>query len=133
WGWVVVAVFAFFGVALTHDYLAAARARLQAANTVTDAGIPRTHVSAALEYDGWTQLQQTSVIHTPTAAETESPQHYPITPPYWYWIHTPAVTPVYIVTCSRLAGLVDSPFPPLRFTAWLPPFHRQVFTQKAPQ
>jgi hypothetical protein len=133
WGWVITGLFALFGIALTHDYLAAGRARLQAASAAISAGIPRTHVSAGLEYDGWTQLKQTGRI--PSAAEqaSQSGRHYPVSPPYWYWAKTPAVEPVYVVTYSRLPGLVDSQFPPVGYTAWLPPFRREIFTQKAPE
>ena len=59
WGWAVLGLFACFGIAITHDYLAAGRARVQAATTAIAAGIPRPHISAGLEYDGWTQLEQT--------------------------------------------------------------------------
>ena len=133
WGWVIVGLFALYGIATTHDYLAACRARLQAATAVTAAGIPRMHVSAGLEYDGWTQLEQTGRIPSPAEQEAASPRRYPVSPPYWYWAKTPAVDPVYVVAYSPVAGLMDSQFPPVEFTAWLPPFHRRVFTHRAPE
>jgi hypothetical protein len=133
WGWAVLGLFALFGVAMTHDYLASGRARLQAATTATAAGIPRVHVSAGLEYDGWTQLEQAGFIPTPAEQAVAAPRNYPVSPPYWFWARTPRVDPVYVVTYSRLPGLVDSQFPPIRYTAWLPPFRRQVFTQRAPE
>lgn len=128
WGWAAVAFFALFGIASTHDNFAAARARLQAATAVTSAGIPRRIVSAGLEYDGWTQLEQTGLIPTPAEQADAPPRRYPISPPYWFWARTPSVDPQYLVTYSRLPGLVDSPFPPIPYTAWLPPFHRRIFT-----
>jgi hypothetical protein len=132
WGWGIVGVFALFGIVMTHDYLAAGRARVQAASAVTSAGIARTHVSAGLEYDGWTQLEQTGRIPSPEEQAAVS-RSYPISPPFWFWSHTPSVKPVYIVTHSRLRGLEDSQFPPVAYTAWLPPFRREVLTQKAPE
>jgi hypothetical protein len=137
WGWVLMGLFALFGIAMTHDYLAAGRARLLAATTATSAGIPRTHISAGLEYDGWTQLEQTGRIPPPaeqaSGHSSNGAHRYPISPPYWFWPKTPAVDPKYVVTHSRLPGLVDSQFPPIPYTAWLPPFRREVFTQKAPE
>jgi len=133
WGWIVMALFACFGIALTHDYLAAGRARVIAADTITHAGIPRTHVSAGLEYDGWTQLEQSGRIPSPTEQAATPARRFPVSPPFWFWTKTPSVEPQYVVTYSRLKGLVDSSFPPLDYTAWLPPFHREVLIQKLPE
>jgi len=133
WSWMVIALFACFGIALTHDYLAAGRARVTAASTVTHAGIPRTHVSAGLEYDGWTQLEQAGRIPSPKEQAASPPRRFPVSPPFWFWTKTPSVDPQYVVTYSRLKGLIDSSFPPLSYTAWLPPFHRQVLIQKSPE
>jgi hypothetical protein len=132
WGWAALGLAASFGIAMTHDYLAAGRARVQAAATAIAAGIPRPHISAGLEYDGWTQLEQTGVIPPASAHADDPPRRYPLSPPFWFWAKTPDVDPVYLVTYSRLPGLVDSQFPPIQYTAWLPPFHRRIFTQKAP-
>jgi len=132
WGWAIMGLIAFFGIATTHDYLAAGRARVQAATTAIAAGIPRTHISDGLEYDGWTQLEQTGRISSAAEQAAQSARRYPVSPPYWYWPKTPAVDPFYVVTYSRLPGLVDSQFPPVQYTAWLPPFRREIFTQKAP-
>jgi hypothetical protein len=132
WGWGLIGLFAAYGIATTHDYMASGRARLRAASAVTAAGVPRRQVSAGLEYDGWTQLEQTGRIPSPLEQAAAPPRRYPISPPYWYWAKTPSVEPVYIVTYSRLAGLMDSQFPPVEFTTWLPPFRRWIFTQKAP-
>ena len=127
WAWATVAVFALYGVGLTHDYLAACRARLAAANHVVASGIPRNHVSAGLEYDGWTQLELTGRV----ATERDAPKRqYRIPTPYWFWDKTPDVTPEYVVTYARVKGLADSQFPPVPYTAWLPPFRRQVIVQK---
>ncbi len=139
WGWVLLGLFAFYGIATTHDYLAAARARLEAASAVTAAGVPRTSVTAGLEYDAWTELEQSGHVNDegirnpPGAYRPQEGRRYPVSPPYWFWEETPSVEPRYLVVYSRLPGLRDAPFPPARYHAWLPPFHRQVFTQMAPE
>jgi hypothetical protein len=122
-----LALSACFGIALTHDYLSTGRARVQAASAVIAAGIPRTQVSAGLEYDAWTELEQYGYIRHPSQVP---PRRYPTTPPFWFWPKLAGVDPIYIVTYSPLPGLVDSQFPPVPFTAWLPPFHRRLLIQK---
>jgi hypothetical protein len=131
-GWAIVCVLALYGIATTHDYIAAGRARAQAAAALTSAGIPRTSITAGFEYDGWTQLEQSGVTASFHAGMPLS-HAYPVSPPYRFWAATPSVDPVYFVMYSRLAALHDSRFPPVRYRAWLPPFVRQVVTQVAPR
>jgi hypothetical protein len=127
-GWAVIGVFAWYGVSTTHDYMAASRARLQAATALTAAGIPRTRITAGLEYDGWTQSEHPAP--TPGGAKADRP--YPIDPEYWFRGYTPSIDPLYFVAYSRLDGLRDTRFRPVPYTAWTPPFHRWVYTQIAP-
>ena len=49
YAWVVVGLLSLYGVATTHDYIAAARARLEAATRLTDAGVPRAKITAGWE------------------------------------------------------------------------------------
>jgi len=128
-GWAVIGVFAWYGIATTHDYLAAGRARLRAASALTAAGIPRNRITAGLEYDGWTEAEQTGFVHN----GTEPGRAYPIQPGFWFWDYAPSIDPLYFVAYSRLDGLRDTRFRPVPYTAWLPPFHRQVYTQIAPE
>jgi hypothetical protein len=129
--WIVLAAFAAFGVCSTHDYIAAARARLQAARVVIAAGIPRTRTSAGLEFDGWTQLEQTGQI-PPLAVRRRDPRVFPLADPYWFWRMTPAIDPRYVIVYSPIEGLRQSPFAPIQYRVWLPPFHRRVLTQTMP-
>jgi hypothetical protein len=136
--WAVVGLLALYGVATTHDYLAAGRARLQAATRLTSAGIPRAKITAGFEYDAWTELEVSGRIADQDFPDEDDPaaaalaQRYPVFPPYWFWAHTPSIDPVYFVTYSRLPKLRDlAGFPPILYRAWAPPFRRQVFTQVA--
>lgn len=131
-GWAAAGVFALYGIATTHDFLAARRASLQAASAMTAAGIPRTSITAGLEYDGWTELEHSGgagVFGEPNASPS---LQYPSATPSWVRATNPSIDPVYFVTYSRLPGLRDGPFPTIRYHAWLPPFERQVLTQFAP-
>jgi len=131
-GWIVLTLFAVYGVAATHDYIAAARARLQAASAVTASGVPRTRVSAGLEFDGWTQLESTGRI-PPLAERKRDARTFPLPDPYWFWKMTPVIDPLYCIVYSPVEGLRDSDFPPVAFRTWLPPFHRRVLTQTLPK
>jgi hypothetical protein len=134
-GWLLLAIFAAYGIAATHDYLALSRARLAAASAVIASGVPRTRVTAGLEYDAWTELITTGYINDPRlevpkgAYRPQEGRWYPVQPPYWYWERTPSIDPLYFVVLSPQRGLVDSPLPPVPFRAWLPPFNRRVFIQ----
>lgn len=129
--WVVVAFLALYGVATTHDYIAAGRARLEAANEIVASGVPRTRISAGLEYDGWTQLETAGEV-PPLEERRNSKRTYRIPEPYWFWRMTPVIDPVYLVVYSPLKDLRDTSYPPVSYHAWLPPFQRHVLVQKMP-
>ncbi len=118
--WAALVVYAVYGVASTHDYLAAGRARLRAASALTRAGVPRTHITAGLEYDAWTELEHSGHMGMNGAAPDE----------YWFWKYTPSIQPVYFVAYSRLEGKVDAAAP-VQYTAWLPAFKREVVVLKS--
>ena len=113
-------------MAITHDYLAGGRAKLRAAAALTAAGIPRTEITAGLEYDAWTELETTGVIRQRSDAEMAYPKGLP---QFWFWRDTPSIAPRYFVAYSRLKELRDAPFEPVAYTTWLPPFHRRLYTQ----
>ena len=134
--WLVAAVFGLYGVATTHDYLAAGRARLAAASVLTAAGVPRTSITAGLEYDGWTQIETGGYLNSPfirspaNAYKARAEDTYP--PGLWYdlWPFTPSITPEYFVVYSRQPMLVDTEFPPITYRAWLPFSIRSVYLQR---
>jgi len=131
--WAVLAVFALYGVATTHDTIAIARARLAAADRLRAAGIPRSEICAGVEYDGWTQIDlagfinDTRIKNPPDAADPVPRASSIPFLDFWFSRFTPAVRPRYFVTLSnRTRGLLPSEFPPVPYTTWLPPFRREV-------
>jgi 4-amino-4-deoxy-L-arabinose transferase-like glycosyltransferase len=137
WSWALLALMALYGVATTHDALAAGRARLTAAHALERAGVPRTEILAGLEYDGWTQLEtagfiNNSLIGNPAGAYRQVTCTGPGVVQLWYLGMMPAIRPRYFVTTSRLPGLEDAPAAPVDFTTWMPPARRNVFTQILP-
>jgi hypothetical protein len=132
-GFVGLLAFAAFGIAATHDYLAAARARLTAAQQIENSGVPRTSISAGLEYDAWTQMERSRHVDFLAPVEGYRFQLPGLrTEHYWFWDYTPDVRPTYFVVYSEQPGLIMAKFPRVPFTAWLPPFRREVLVETLP-
>jgi hypothetical protein len=137
WSWAMLALFAWYGVATTHDGFAAARARLAATRILERAGVPRTEIMAGFEYDGWTQLEaagyvNNDLIRNPAGAYRPKSCTGPQSVRSWFQPMVPAVRARYFVVFSRLPELVDGPFAPVRFTTWISPGPQEVFTQIIP-
>jgi len=125
--WGSLLIFAGYGIAITHDYASALRARVEAARIVEQQGIPRSHVSAGFEYDGWTQLILTEKVegsHYGTVSEWNTSDRY------WFWNFTHALKPGYVVTYSRISTPAIKVFACASYTAWMPPFRRFVVVNR---
>jgi dolichyl-phosphate-mannose-protein mannosyltransferase len=130
--WVLVGIFAVYGVATTHDYLAMSRARLAAASAVEAAGVPRREIAAGVEYDGWTQIEEQGYVLNRIRKDFHpaSPERHGV--PFYFWECTPAVQPRHFVVVSRHPRLRDTAFPPVAYITWLPPSRRHVWIQTIP-
>ena len=135
--WTFAILFACYGVATTHDYFACSRARLQAAQMLTQAHIPRRCISAGLEYDGWTEIALHGYINRLEIAvpansyQSVAGRKYPITPPYWFWELTPTLKPAWLVVTSPQPGLTTLQQYAVSYQTWLPPFERRILVQAA--
>jgi hypothetical protein len=125
-----------WGLAATHDYFAESRARLEAANELLTAGVPRQQISGGLEFDGWTELLTSGHIpnvqpHNVHGALLGSGRRqYTMRPPFWFWAYTPSVDPKYILSRSHLDNLRDADFGPVEYRTWLPPFFASIVVQE---
>ena len=133
WCWVVLAVFACYGIAATHDTFAASRTRLAVTSRLEAAGVPRTAISGGYEYDGWTQLEAHGYLNhpdilSPAGAFQQSAWTGPANAFLWYMPLMPSVKARYFITTSPLPGLADGPVSPVSYRTWLPPQTRQIFT-----
>ena len=124
--WAVLALLAFVGVSALQETLGLGRARLAAAQTLEQSGIPRAQIDAGVEYDFWTQLQQAGYVNDPRIVNppnTFKPGVGPI----------PAFEPQYRVEFkARKLADDEQPtnFPPITYFSYLPPFHRTLVIRK---
>ncbi len=138
--WLVLAVFALYTVAASHDLFSLYRARVLAANEIRASGIPRTAIDGGFEYDGWTQIEDgghlnSPFIQVPAGAYDPNVKSFPLAPACQKVAtrQMPAVKPKYFLTLQRMDCLSPSNFPAAEYHAWLPPFHRKVFVQQLPE
>jgi hypothetical protein len=124
WNWVVLAVFALYGVAATQDYFAALRARLATFEKLEAAGIPARQIDGGFELDGWTQMESSSHVGYPKTGTASS--NDPRRPTYWFLDFTPQIAPRYFLGWSADPGLRYAALPGVAFRTWLPPFRREV-------
>jgi hypothetical protein len=111
---------------------------LRAAAMLTNTGVPRTSITAGVDYDAWTQVQQmgyvneSRILNPPNAFVPHPRSVPPGRTDFWFWEWSPTVRPDYFV--------VDTPQPDLEnmegmvfpYQTWLPPFDRAVYMQKRP-
>jgi hypothetical protein len=117
---ILVTLFAGYGVVTLHDFLAANRAGLEAADKLCAAGIPRSEIRASAEYDGWTQIGLTGHL-APKKRLHPLPPCVP-----WWESDDPAIHPHYQLSYD-LTCFPESEFAPVEYTTWLPPHHLKIY------
>ncbi|MGC8550104.1 MAG: hypothetical protein ACP5M4_10430, partial [Acidobacteriaceae bacterium] len=132
-------LYAVFTVAATHTLFAWHRARFAAIEQLRAAGVPPTQIQAGFEYDGWTQIEQTGHVNNKLVKNPPGAYQAPRTKDdpknlcaYNFLAWAPSLRPRYAVDFGPAACFLPSQFPPVKYTAWLPPFHRDVYIQKVP-
>jgi hypothetical protein len=135
----ILIVYAAFAVAATHTLFAWHRARFAAIQELRSAGIPPTEIQAGFEYDGWTQIEQSGHVNNKRVKNPPGAYQPPRTKAdpqnlcaYNFLAWAPSLHPKYAVDFGPAACFLPSKFPPVNYTAWLPPFHRTVYIQKVP-
>jgi Dolichyl-phosphate-mannose-protein mannosyltransferase len=120
--WVTVAIFALYGVAITHDCYALLRAEARAGDALQKFGIPRNRISAGFEYDATTQTRAVFVMARKAVPDPADPA-YKL---HWYLPMLPVVQPRYFVVSADAPELRGTTYPQTEYETWLPPFHRQL-------
>jgi 4-amino-4-deoxy-L-arabinose transferase-like glycosyltransferase len=135
--WILLAVYAAFGIAITHDAFALRRATIQAAEALASSGVERREIMAGLEYDAWTQLTLTGYVNEPRVAKPAF-AYRPVTNcrdslgvNAWYRPWVPDLRPRYFIG-EDLSSLTPSLNPQVVYHGWLPPADRFVSTYTLP-
>jgi hypothetical protein len=133
----LLAAFALYTVAGTHDWFALNRTRVAAVAKIHALGVPVTSIQGGFDYDGWTQLQTTGYINDDRLRNPANSYYpnfdslklarecrLPFAP------STPAISPRYFVVFKPMACLEPSVYPSVRYRTWLPPFDREIYIQQ---
>ncbi len=122
--WCCLLAFCWYGIATTHDYFAALRARVAAAHALErTAGVGRDRVSAGFEYDGWTELERSEYVSVVQYQDLFADDHAKGFW-FWFWNHTPNLRPDYVVLNQAFREPVQGGELKVSFRAWMPPFRR---------
>ena len=137
----LIAIFAAFAVAATHDEFALYRGYLSVIDEIRSSGVPATSIWGPWEYDGWTEIEKTGYVgaddsRIPNQANIPRPER--VFPPKcnqdWFGFlnATPAIKPLYGLSlsprdCDGLAG-----FRPVSFRTWIAPHDHSIYVVKLP-
>ncbi len=127
--WCCLAAFACYGIATTHDYSAALRARIAAAHELAETGVGRDRVSVEFEYDGWTELERCEYVSVVQYADLFADDHAKGLW-FWFWNHTPHLQPDYVVLNWNSPERAHGGEMKVDFRAWMPPFQRSAVVWK---
>ena len=129
-GYLLLAVFAAFGIAVTHDHFELSRQRVAALEALRSLGIERQRIEAGFEADMSYQEEARGSIYR---GEPGGPpvQDAPLptdgSPRIWYSPMTPAITPAYYMATSPLPHMNDCAVPRFDYRTWLPPTERRLY------
>lgn len=124
--WACLGVFALYAICTTHDYDRYLHARATVAEEISTYGIPRLHLTAGFEQDGWTQIQTTHkighvVYHTMYGEKYNRP---------WFMYFDTAIQPDYVSFSSALNNVPSRAVFTVPFDTWLPPSKQAVSVLK---
>ncbi|MGF7183664.1 hypothetical protein [Tunturiibacter psychrotolerans] len=121
----LLAVYCLVIVAMTHDEFSLYRARVLAAKEVMATGVPSTSIQAGADFDGWTELEAAGRMANDESAI--SIIKLPSDCSYWFAYFTPAISPRVFIMTSIPSCFQPSRLPEIRYSSWLPPYHRTIF------
>jgi|GEM_PF-5840647 len=124
----MVVLLGWMDVSLLHDEFSLYRARVQAADQLVRAGIPRDHIYGGFEYDGWTEIEKTGYIKDPRLKLKPGEQAFDPTlewvgfpGPFYTRGYMPSIIPDYVITHSLYPTLERSSFPDVTYRTWTTP------------
>ncbi|MGA2711460.1 MAG: hypothetical protein ABSG41_00015 [Bryobacteraceae bacterium] len=123
--WCSLLVFCWYGIATTHDYFAALRARVAVAHAIEITGVGRDRVSAGFEYDGWTELERSEYVSVVQYQDPFADDHAKGFW-FWFWNHTPNLRPDFVILSWTSPEPAQGGELKVDFRAWMPPFRRSA-------
>lgn len=132
-----IVAFAAYGIAGTHDTYAAARARLQAANELRAAGVPKTAFRAGFEYDTWTEIEVRGFVNerrirTPAGVYLTSASLGGLAPGCAVPLsdYSPSIHPEFVLSNVPGHCYPLSDFAPVHYRTWLGPHDRTIYIER---
>jgi len=119
YAWALLAVLGAYAILGTQDLWSLGRARVAAVTRLETAGVPRTAIDAAFEFNAWTELLASGKINS----------RWVTNPPGAYrpgLSQTPSVVPIYKLEYEVTPETVPTEFGSVPYFSALPPFPKQV-------
>lgn len=137
----LIAVFASYSLAATHDEFALYRGYVTAIDEIRSSGVPATAIAGPLEFEGWTQIEKAGYVNDP---RIRVPQNAYVPSPsisnhsfcraqsFDFLDSAPAVNPVYVVILDsgQCGGQVV--FPPVEYHTWIAPHTNWIYDVRLP-
>ena len=118
--WVLFGLFTVYGIAINEEVMALGRARESAANRLIAAGIPRTAIDGAFEYNFQTQIQTHGYVNDPRIKIPAHAWDKTVGP-------THSVMPIYRLEFTPAPDTKKTAFGTVDYFSYLYPFHRRLF------
>jgi Dolichyl-phosphate-mannose-protein mannosyltransferase len=131
----LVAIFAAFAIAGTHDVFAMYRARLAAVNELRSGGVPATAIDAGFDYNGWTQIETFGYINDPRILVPAGAFRPVRDAPFGactplLFEQFPAISPRYTLAFDPAACMGQAGFAPVTYRTWLGPRFTTIYVVK---
>jgi hypothetical protein len=134
--WAILVAFCYWGVAGTHDWIAATKAHVRGLTELMQAGVPRTEVQASFELDADYEIATHGSVTNVDALLFYSP---PIPPDKFlpgcslYHPYTSDIEARFYVKGERIGLEQPTSFPDMEYRAWMPPFRRRLLIAECKQ
>ena len=132
--YLVLALFAFYTVAGTHDWFSQHRAIVHVTDAMLAAGVPRTEIQAGAEYDGWTEIEAMGYVNDARIHDSgklyqvyQEDRTLPEQCSYPVASLVPRIKPVYFLSFEQLGCLAPSKFGGVHYSTWLPPYGQSIY------
>ena len=134
----VAVIFGAFATAADHDLFAMKRARLRAVTELESAGVSPSQFYGGWEFDAWTQVSRYGFVN---ARAMNTPAGFSAAPPIYLRMKTkpcdyagarlfPAIQPEFALSFDPVSCAGPSPFQPVGYSSWLPPYGSKIYIQK---